>query len=82
MNWQDYIYSTPEILNGKPVFRGTRLSVEFVLERLSEGWSEQTIIENYPRLSHESILAIYAFMLQMAKDGLLYLPPSTFKQAS
>ncbi|HAK79159.1 MAG TPA: hypothetical protein DCM71_20195, partial [Runella sp.] len=50
MNWQDYIYSTPEILNGKPVFRGTRLSVEFVLERLSEGWSEQTIIENYPRL--------------------------------
>lgn len=82
MNWQDYIYSTPEILNGKPVFRGTRLSVEFVLERLSEGWSEQMIIENYPRLSHESILAVYAFMLQMAKDGLLYMPPSTFQQAS
>lgn len=74
MNWQDYIFSTPEILKGKPVFRGTRLSVEFVLERLSEGWSEQMIIENYPRLSHESILAVYAFMLQMAKDGLLYMP--------
>lgn len=82
MNWQDYIYSTPEILNGRSVFRGTRLSVEFVLERLSEGWSEQMIIENYPRLSHESILAVYAFMLQMAKDGLLYMPPSTFQQAS
>lgn len=82
MNWQEYIYSTPDIINGKPVFRGTRLSVELVLERLSEGWSEQMIIENYPRLSHESILAVYAFMLQMAKDGLLYLPPSTFKQAS
>ena len=63
MNWQEYIQASPEILNGKPVIKGTRLSVEFILERLSDGWTEQMILENYPRLTHESLLAVYAFML-------------------
>jgi uncharacterized protein (DUF433 family) len=71
MNWQDHIHADPQILNGKPVIKGTRLSVEFILERLSDGWTENMIIENYPRLTHESLLAVYTFMLQMAKDGLL-----------
>lgn len=82
MNWQDYIYASPEVLNGKPVIKGTRLSVEFILERLSDGWTEQMILENYPRLTHEALLAIYAFMLQMAKDGLFYFPTYPLKQAS
>jgi uncharacterized protein (DUF433 family) len=51
MNWQDYIHANPEILNGKPIIKGTRLSVEFILERLSDGWTEQMILENYPRLT-------------------------------
>jgi uncharacterized protein (DUF433 family) len=71
MNWQDHIHADPQILNGKPVIKGTRLSVEFILERLSDGWTENMIIENYPRLTHGSLLAVYTFMLQMAKDGLL-----------
>ena len=74
MNWQDYIYASPEVLNGKPVIKGTRLSVEFILERLSDGWTGQMILENYPRLTHEALLAVYTFMLQMSKDGLLFLP--------
>ncbi|RDB08083.1 DUF433 domain-containing protein [Runella aurantiaca] len=82
MNWQEYIHADPQILNGKPVIKGTRLSIEFILERLSDGWSEQMLLENYPRLSHESLLAVYVFMLQMAKDGLLYLPTYPMKQAS
>ncbi|MEI7585063.1 DUF433 domain-containing protein [Runella sp.] len=82
MNWQDHIHADPLILNGKPVIKGTRLSVEFILERLSDGWTEQMILENYPRLTHESLLAVYTFMLQMAKDGLLYLPTYPLKQAS
>jgi len=49
---------------------------------LSDGWTEQMILENYPRLSHESLLAVYAFMLQIAKDGLLYFPTYPLKQAS
>jgi uncharacterized protein (DUF433 family) len=64
MNWQEYIHADPQILNGKPVIKGTRLSIEFIHERLSDGWSEQMLLENYPRLSHESLPAVYAFMLQ------------------
>lgn len=82
MNWQDHIHSDPGIIGGKPVIKGTRLSVEFILERLADGWSVQTILENYPRLTHESILAVYAYLLEIAKDGVLYNPPASFKQAS
>ena len=39
MKWQDYITSDPKILAGKPVIKGTRLSVEFILNLLAEGWS-------------------------------------------
>jgi uncharacterized protein (DUF433 family) len=39
MDWWQYIHSDPEILNGKPVVKGTRLSVEFLLGLLAAGWS-------------------------------------------
>ena len=82
MNWQDYIHSDPGIVGGKPVVKGTRLSVEFILERLADGWSHQTLLENYPRLTQDSLLAVYAYMLEIAKDGVLYNPPASLKQAS
>jgi len=82
MNWQDYIHSDPKIVAGKPVIKGTRLSVEFILGRLADGWSEQMILESYPRLTSESLRAIYGYLLEMAKDGLLYHPATPFKQAS
>ncbi len=47
MTWQDRIELNPEILVGKPVVRGTRISVELVIELLAEGWTEPDIIENY-----------------------------------
>lgn len=82
MNWQDYIHSDPKIVAGKPVIKGTRLSVEFILGRLADGWSEQMILESYPRLTPESLQALYAYLLEMAKDGMLYHPATPFKQAS
>ncbi|MBX3178204.1 MAG: DUF433 domain-containing protein [Candidatus Hydrogenedentes bacterium] len=57
MDWEDRISVDPRVLVGKPVIRGTRLAVAFVVELLAEGWSEQQIIENYPGVSHEDILA-------------------------
>lgn len=51
----------PEILAGKPVVRGTRLAVEFVIDLLAQGWSESEILENYPGLSREDILACLAY---------------------
>lgn len=51
----------PGILIGKPVVRGTRLSVEFLIGLLAQGWSEADILRNYPGLAHEDLLACLAY---------------------
>jgi uncharacterized protein (DUF433 family) len=56
----------PKLLAGKPVIRGTRLSVEFVIGLMAEGWSEADILANYPGISHEDLLACLAY----ARDTL------------
>lgn len=58
MNWQDRIVSDKNILIGKPTIKGTRISVEFVLERLANGWAEQTLLESYPHLTKEDLQAV------------------------
>ena len=55
-----------KVLAGKPVVRGTRLSVEFVIGLLAEGWSEAEILANYPGLTPDDILACLAY----ARDTL------------
>ena len=55
------IIATPEILGGKPVVEGTRLSVEHILGLLANGMSNQEIVESYPILSEESIRAVLAY---------------------
>lgn len=74
MNWRDHIVSDPEVLLGKPVIKGTRLSIEFILERLAGGWTEEMLLENAPRLSRTDLQAVYMFLNECMKDGLLYLP--------
>ena len=72
MSWHDYIHSDSSILAGKPVVRGTRLSVAFLLGLLAEGWTEQEILENYPQLSREALRAVFAFALECTRDELVY----------
>lgn len=57
MNPPDRIVIEPGILDGKPVVRGTRLSVEFVLGLLAQGWSETDVLRNYLSLTHEDLAA-------------------------
>jgi len=47
----------PAVLAGKPIVRGTRLSVEFINGLMADGWSENDILANYPGLAHEGIAA-------------------------
>jgi uncharacterized protein (DUF433 family) len=75
MDWKEYIYSDPEILAGKPVVRGTRLSVEFILELLGAGWTIAQILENYPTLSPVALQAIFAYAAEGMRDEALYLIP-------
>jgi uncharacterized protein (DUF433 family) len=57
----EYAHSDPKILFGKPIVRGTRLSVEFLLGLFSEGWTEQQVLDSYPNLNTQSIQAIFVF---------------------
>lgn len=78
MNWQERIVSDKNILLGKPTIKGTRLSVEFIVERLADGWTEEQLLENYPRLSKEDLQAIFAYVADCLKDGLIFeLPTET-----
>jgi uncharacterized protein (DUF433 family) len=72
MNWQDYIIQDEEILLGKPTIKGTRLSVEFLIGLLAQGWSQQQILDNYPRISEDHLKALFLYVQDCLKDGLMF----------
>ena len=72
MNWQDRITIDPEILVGKPVIKGTRLAVEFIIELLAQGWSEEEVLKNYPGVTEEDIHACLAYASASLRDEKVY----------
>lgn len=72
MVWQDYIVSDKNILIGKPTIKGTRISVELILELLSSGWSEQQLLESYPQLKADHIKAVFAYLRDCMKNELFF----------
>ncbi len=74
MNWKDYIVADPAILGGKPTIKGTRISVEFVIQRLAQGWTEAQLLENYPRLTPKHLQAVFAYVQECMEDGVLVTP--------
>jgi len=62
----------PAILAGKPVIRGTRLSVDFVIGLMADGWSEPDILRNYPGLTHDDIAACLAYARDVLKSEKIY----------
>ena len=73
MNWEERIEINPGVLVGKPVIRGTRLAVEFIVELLANGWSEQQIIENYSGITHKDISACLHYATDTLKSERVYL---------
>jgi uncharacterized protein (DUF433 family) len=73
VKWQDYIEERKEVMMGKPVFKGTRLTVEHVLHELGTGMSPDELLENYPTLKPEYIQAamLYAAAV-VAMDESIY----------
>ncbi len=76
MNWQEHISADPAVLVGKPVIKGTRLAVEFILELIAEGWSEADMLRNYPGLTREQILACVAYAKDRLSDEKLLAMPA------
>lgn len=73
MNWQDHIHSEPKILAGKPVIRGTRIAVDFVLNLFAAGWTHEQVLKSYPQLSPEALRAVFEFAAQAMSDESTYL---------
>lgn len=66
----------PAILAGKPIIRGTRIAVEFVIDLLAEGWSQQQILANYPHLKPEDISACLHYAGSVLKQERVYPIPA------
>ena len=67
IDWRDYIHSDPDILVGKPVVKGTRLSVEFILGLFAVGWTEKQVLDSYPGLTHTDLQAIFQYKEEKGK---------------
>ncbi|NML19655.1 DUF433 domain-containing protein [Pseudoflavitalea sp. G-6-1-2] len=61
MDYKNYIESNAEILLGKPVIKGTRITIALILKKLSEGATPDDLIKGYPSLTHNSIIAALAY---------------------
>lgn len=57
MEWKDRIESDPNVLGGKPVIRGTRVSVEQVLQHLVDGWTVPDLLRSYPKIGKDDVIA-------------------------
>ncbi|CAN5878518.1 hypothetical protein BH11BAC7_BH11BAC7_28580 [soil metagenome] len=72
MNWQEHIVSDKDILLGKPTIVGTRISIELILELLSNGWSEKQILESYPVLTERNLFAVFAYLKECIQQELFF----------
>ncbi len=73
VRWQDYIEERKDVMLGKPVFAGTRLTVEHVLRELGTGISHEELLRNYPRLKAEHLQAAMQYVADvLAREESIY----------
>jgi uncharacterized protein (DUF433 family) len=70
----DRISIDPNVCFGKPRIKGTRIWVSLILDFLASGMSEREILEEYPQLSHEDILAAIAYGAEVARERIIPIP--------
>ena len=66
----DLIVRDPEILGGKPIVRGTRLAVEFILGLFADGWTQDQVLESYPTLTPERLRAVFAYAAEALAERI------------
>ncbi|MBW7919617.1 MAG: DUF433 domain-containing protein [Anaerolineales bacterium] len=72
MDWQNHITIDPNILVGKPIVKGTRLAVEFIVDLLAQGWPESEVLRNYPGITHEDVAACLKYAANLLKAEKIY----------
>jgi uncharacterized protein (DUF433 family) len=72
----DRIVVDPSVLCGKPVVRGTRLAVEFIVGLLAQGWSVEQVLDNYPGLTREDVQACLEYAHELLQSERVFPVPS------
>jgi uncharacterized protein (DUF433 family) len=72
MNWRDRIVVDQKVLVGKPVVKGTRISVELVVDLMAAGWTEVQILDSYPNLEPQDIRACLAYAGELLHSEKVY----------
>lgn len=75
MNWREHIESRAEVMGGKPVIRGTRITVEILLEWLGAGWTEEEVLANYPTVAPEALKACFGFARELIAQRFYDIAP-------
>ncbi len=76
MRWKERITVDDEVLSAKPIIRGTRIAVEFVIELLGRGWTVQEVLREYDHLTAEDVQACLAYASDVLKAERVYLLPN------
>lgn len=79
MNWRDRIVADPKVLVGKPVIKGTRISVELVMELLARGYSTEDVLRQYEHLVAEDIQACLGYASEVLRGEKVYAIPGRDK---
>lgn len=70
--WEDRIEARTDVLSGKPVIKGTRLAVDFIVGLLAQGWTEAQILENYPGVTSEDLRACLSYAADLLATERVY----------
>jgi uncharacterized protein (DUF433 family) len=76
MVWQDRITLDPEVLAGKPVVKGTRIAVDFVVGLLAQGWTVEQILEEYGHLTNSDVQACLSYATEILRSERVFPIPA------
>jgi len=71
LNWKLHIASDPKILYGKPVIKNTRVPIDLILEKLANGDSHENLLQAYPNLEKDDIIACLLFAADAIKNEII-----------
>ena len=71
-DYREIVVSNPDVMMGKPVIAGTRITVELILEKLAAGETVEQILEAHPRLNEHAIRAALAFAAEALRADVIY----------
>lgn len=66
-NWRNHVVCDSDILVGKPTIKGTRISVELILDCFASGWTLEQFVENYPRVTEADLAAAFEFAAEAVR---------------